>query len=781
MTWYSWLITIVPVALIIVMGFYASKFIRGAADYLAAGRCAGRYVISIGDMQAYLGLVVLVAMVEGQYQSGLAISFWNGLIMPIGMVLSLTGYCAYRFRETRSLSIGQFLELRYSRSFRIFASGLRTLSEMLCNSIGPIVAARFFIYFLGIPNHIDCFGVTLPTYALLMLLVLLLALLIIIPGGRISLLVTDCLQGLMSYPIFVIFTVFFLTKISFINELAPLLNDRVAGESFLNPYDLEKLRDFNLFALFVTIFSLILNRASWYGGDANVAGRTPHESKMAGILGVWKNGFSGIMCVLVGTMVFGIMNHSKFVAEAGNARVQLISKAADELITAPDKLTAVSDAIKSYNETAQPHQIGINEPMSREVCADARYLNVVQTTLNGGETDSNALEAQSEGNSTFQKIRTIYYQMLMPVALQQVFSPFLMGIFCLLMVLLMISTDTSRIFSASSTLVQDVIMPLRSNPFKPEEHIRYLRLCSLFVCAFFFVVSLYMDQIDFIQMFTTITTSIWLGGAGPVMVFGLYSRFGNKNGAWASLLIGAGISVTGIIMQQIWASHTYPFLVRMDWLDNVSWFLETISAPLNPIIEWKMDAAKFPINSQEIYCTAMFCGIVGYIVFSLMTFKTPFNLDRMLHRGIYDVNHDHNVNTLKSEETFGSKLYQMFVGITPEYSRGDRILTWSVVIYTIGYQFVICFIGIILWNAISPLSTDVWKWYFYLNIILIPGIIGVITTIWFLIGGTIDLRQMFRDLAARKEDTLDDGWVEGNVSAADQKRFAELEKDTPKE
>ena len=53
--------------------------------------------------------------------------------------------------------------------------------------------------------------------------------------------------------------------------------DRVSGESFLNPYDLSSLRDFNLFALIVTLMTQVLNQASWLGAGSSTAGRTPHE------------------------------------------------------------------------------------------------------------------------------------------------------------------------------------------------------------------------------------------------------------------------------------------------------------------------------------------------------------------------------------------------------------------------------------------------------------------------------------------------------------------------
>ncbi|MBR2632760.1 MAG: sodium:panthothenate symporter, partial [Lentisphaeria bacterium] len=169
---------------------------------------------------------------------------------------------------------------------------------MLCNTIGPAVAARFFIYLLGIPHTVNIFGFQAPTFMLLLAVVLVLALILILTGGQISLIVTDCIQGLMSYPIFVIFTIYILTNFSWFGEITPVMLDRADGESFINPYDVENLRDFNLFALFCHLIFRPLNQAVWYGNGTSGAGRTPHEQKMAGMLGTWRGGFSALMTLM---------------------------------------------------------------------------------------------------------------------------------------------------------------------------------------------------------------------------------------------------------------------------------------------------------------------------------------------------------------------------------------------------------------------------------------------------------------------------------------------------
>lgn len=106
MNLFSWAIVIIPLVFILWLAFHCRKYIHDVADYLACGRVAGRYVISVGDLTAALSVITLVAMSERYYQTGLAMTFWYNVNVPLAIFLSLTGYCVYRFRQTKCLSCG---------------------------------------------------------------------------------------------------------------------------------------------------------------------------------------------------------------------------------------------------------------------------------------------------------------------------------------------------------------------------------------------------------------------------------------------------------------------------------------------------------------------------------------------------------------------------------------------------------------------------------------------------------------------------------------------------
>lgn len=749
MTWIDWCITIIPMAALIWMAFYSRRYARGVVDYLAAGRIAGRYVISVGDLTAGLSVIALVAGCEQNYQTGFAVGFWGAVTAPVGVFIALTGYCMYRWRETRCLSMGQFLEMRYgSKFFRVFCATLRTIAEMVTNAIGPAIATNFFIYYLGLPHKIMICGVNLPCYAIIVALCLILALMFILPGGRISLLITDCVQGLLCYPVFVVIVGYIILNFSWTYDIAPVMWNRVPGQSFMNPYDVSELRDFNIFALIVSLCGSVLNRAGWIGNDTSGAAKTPHEQKMAGVLGSWRNGFSWMMILLLAIVVIVFMTSPHFVGKnrfdtnSTEVRQELSAKVLEEAIPNDEALRAKIIA-KVKEVPSRVTQEYIDSPNSQQKNLDTPYFDTVRQEL--GDTP--------EGRYQFQKFRSLYQQMMMPTVVAKIFPVGMLGLFCLLMVMLLISTDDSRIFNASSTLMQDVILPMFKGHLPQAKHLLYLRLMTIGVAVFFLIVSLFFAQLDYINMFTTIMCSLWLGGAGPIMVFGLYSRFGNLTGAWCAIIFGSGTSLAGLILQRTWALTVYPFLEKMGWVEGLNNFLVTVSSPFNPWIEWSMDPVKFPINSFEIYFISMILSVGGYVIGSYLTYK-PYDLDKLLHRGKYA----DGPEPVKEKWTLRN-IFSKIIGITPEYTRGDRIIAYSVFFYSVVYSVGIVFFGIVIWNAIWPWPHSWWTVKFFITTLLIPGIVGVISTIWFMIGGSIDAIHLFRDLKKRVEDPNDNGQI----------------------
>ncbi len=741
----SWLFVICGFGFVLYMAHYCRRYIRDAVDFFAAGRVAGRYVLSVASLESALGLMALIGMVEMRYKAGLSLEFWNVFMLPLGMFLSLTGFCIYRYRQTRSLSFGEFLERRYNRPLRIFSMILRTTAEMLTNTIGPAIAARVFIYLFGWPTKLYLFGFTIDTFMLIMAVTLFLAWFIISCGGMLALLVTDSLQALLCYPIFVIFTIYVFSCFSWSREIVPALADRVPGESFLNPFDIEHLKEFNAFAIFVIAFGMIMKRAIWYGGGQTGSARTPHEQKMAGVLGELRNGFSSIMTLLFALLVLVIFSHPHFFSQAHEIRQDLAVSVVKDIVDDPQQITKLNAAISTLPEKPE-----VIEKLSIKNDYDQPYMKKVQGVLT-------AERGEHSGNAKFQEFRTLFYQMMFPVTMRHILPDWLMAVLCLLLIMLMVSTDDSKMFSSSLTITQDIIVPLRKKPMEIKTQLTVTRVVTALVAIFFFFGSLYLSQLDYIKLYIEIMTSIWAGGAGPVAIFGLYSRFGNSWGAFSSLIMGSSTALFGIFVQRKWASVVYPFLVDHECVESVRAFLAKVSSPLYPYVNWQeISAVKCPISSYEFSFIAMLIGILSYVVMSLLTnHGKRFDLDKLLHR-------DEEVKIEKPVQSTWQKISAVIVkiaGVTPEYTRGDKFIAWGVFCYSIVWRCGLAFLGVVIWNLFSKWSLPAWSRYFFVTLFLIPGTLGVFTTVWFLIGGIRDLRQLFRDLAKRKADFNDNGFV----------------------
>ena len=788
-SWFHWLIVVAPVVAVCMLAVQCRRYVRSVSDFLVAGRCAGRYILISGGMMGNLAVTSLVAWVETHYNNGWAFQFWNSLLTPLAIMLSLYGWITYRFRETRAMSAGQFFEMRYSRGLRRLAAVLRGGADLLGNCIGPAVAVRFFIYLLGIPHRISVFGCQVRTFPFLLAACLALALLVILAGGRISLLVTDAAQGLVAYPLFVVVVVFVLCKFSWWDEIAPVMADRVPGESFLDPYDISQLRDFNLFALVVMFYRKIMG-GEWVGNGYGTVAKSAHEGKMAHLLGTFGSGLSTVMPFILVCAILATMNHRDFAGEAHKIRQELSVRVAEEL--SPDAATAEAVGAAAAAVPAQVHAIGEDPPLSRAANLDTPTLDAVRETLRGRLGD------EAAANKLYQGYRTTYMQQMLPVAMRTVFPKWLTALLLMLCILLVISTDDTRIFDIAMTWTQDFILPFFKKAPSPRLHLAVFKCVVLAVGLCFWLGSYLFAQLDYINMFITIGCSMWFTGAGAIVTLGLYWRRGTTAGAYAALLSAASISLGGILVQRGWAGTVLPWLSAHGLEGAVRHFLAAVSSPFDPWIRWAVSDAewvvKFPVNSVELSFVAMLVALLCYVGVSLLTCRKPFDLEKMLHRGKWNDKTEKDDKTTRrqddkiiappspeppsssdsrrpvvvssrrpesgSRSSFGKRLLNHIVGITPEYRREDRVLAWVVFGHSIVYGFFGAFVLVAVCARAFSWGVGAWAVKFFVTGLAVPLVIGIVTTVWFSFGTTRDLRRLFRDLETRVRDDRDNGMVE---------------------
>jgi SSS family solute:Na+ symporter len=152
----DWAVVIGVLGIFITMAVLANRLTRSVSDYLVAGRCAGRYMLTMASGMEWIGAINIVAMVEMYYKGGFPCMWWVMLSTPFIVYMCVSGWGVYRYRETRSMTIAQFLETRYGRKVRLTAGILSWTAGMFNFGFFPLISARLFISLIGLPAHSIC-------------------------------------------------------------------------------------------------------------------------------------------------------------------------------------------------------------------------------------------------------------------------------------------------------------------------------------------------------------------------------------------------------------------------------------------------------------------------------------------------------------------------------------------------------------------------------------------------------------------------------------------------
>jgi Na+/proline symporter len=319
MHWIDYTITLVPFVIVVIVSWVTRRHMKSVADFMAASRCAGRYLVCNAAGEAAFGAISAVALFEYLYKTGFVLTWWNTMGVPVSLLLTLTGFVIYRYRETRVMTLAQFFEIRYSKRFRVFAGMLCFVSGILNYGIFPAVGARFFVNYCGLPQTIVLFGITVPTFAILMVIFISTAMFLTLLGGQLTIIVGDCLEGLLSGLLYLIIAAALLYMFKW-PDIYSALATAPKGQSMLNPFDTAQAQDFNIWYVLIAIARGAYNHQNLQGGHAfRSSAASPHEAKMGGILGVWRGYSRTVMITLLCICAITFLHNPKYAD--GAARV----------------------------------------------------------------------------------------------------------------------------------------------------------------------------------------------------------------------------------------------------------------------------------------------------------------------------------------------------------------------------------------------------------------------------------------------------------------------------
>ncbi|MEN8829535.1 MAG: sodium:solute symporter, partial [Lentimonas sp.] len=146
--------------------------------------------------------------------------------------------------------------------------------------------------------------------------------------------------------------------------------------------------------------------------------------------------------------------------------------------------------------------------------------------------------------------------------------------------------------------------------------------------------------------------------------------------------------------------------------------------------------------------------------------RPPANMDKLLHRGKYAVEtfERHGIAQAAVAEVLADAevsldrrhLFWKRIGVNSEFSKGDKIIY----LFKIGFSLFFFFAFIIgsLTAVTVGISDANWiRWWAFTVIATL--ILGVGSTVWFLVGGFHDLFYLIRTLRGALRDDADDGSV----------------------
>ena len=657
----DWIIVVVSFLAFAAVAAWSGRQAKSVSGFLVSGRCAGRYLLTIAAGMVWIDAINIIGMFEMYFVGGFPAMSWGLIIQPpLAVIMAVSGWAVYRYRETRAMTVPQYLEMRYSPGVRVSAGIVSWIAGMINFGIFPAVSAHFVMAFCGVPKDFALGGLTLPTFPLLMVAMMAVTLMFVFHGGHITVLVLDFCQGLfINVAAVLLVLVIGFTWLNW-SEVLDVLNQAPADASLLDPARTSNVKDFNIWYFVISTIGMFYNRLSNFQGQAfDAAARTPHEGRMGNVLGLirWQT-----LCLFFMVMVLAAQVALKHPSHASLGQ----------------SIQAWLDVLEQQHGAA----------------------------VRGQMTVSTALA------------------FILPVGGK--------GLLLAIMVAAMISSKSAFIHSFGSIFVQDVVMPFRKNPPEPARQLRWLRLSMLGVTVFAVLFGCFYRQTEKILMYFALSSTLWLGGSGALLIGGLYWKKGTTQGAYAAMGVGGVFGLAGFAIMQGWEKWT--------------------GAPP----QLSIAGHAIELNPQWWLLITMVVSTAAYVGVSLLTRRgVSFDLDRLLHRGAWR----DGASSFDDEPQIS--LWKRMCGVTPEFTPRDRRVVYAFYGWVFAW-FGACIVMIAL-SLSGKIGNADWAGFWKIYLIALFGLL-VVSTVWLGMGGIRDLKIMFR-LLKESADVSDDGTVPGSDTA----------------
>ena len=319
----DWSIVIAFVGVLIATAILANSLSRGVSGFLTADRCAGRYLVTVAYNMAQVGVITLVWYFQLGYDVGFTQIWWGYFEGPSLILLAITGWVIYRFRETRAMTLAQFFELRYSKRFRVMSGGVAFVSGIINYGIFPGVTARYFMALCGMPERFMLAGESIAVFPIVMVCLLALGIFMVFAGGMVSIILTDFLQGVFCFGTFVFICFWLMAQFPWpVLERAMLAMPE--GTSFVDPFGLAREKNFDIFYWAISAFVLFYAARAWQGDQGyNAAPLNAHEARMAQILNGWRYRVLMLITIIIPLAVRAFLTQPEYAEAAAPVHAAL--------------------------------------------------------------------------------------------------------------------------------------------------------------------------------------------------------------------------------------------------------------------------------------------------------------------------------------------------------------------------------------------------------------------------------------------------------------------------